>query len=156
LGRGSAEVIVIDTNVLSELARPTAEAAVVAWANAQPIEDLYTTAVTEAEMLFGLGCMPTDRRHDNLRRAIETVFSALLAGRVLSFDRSAARAYADLAAERRRQGRGAHIADLQIAAIALARGARVIATRNTRDFEGYGVPLVNPWQSGAPSVGGNA
>jgi toxin FitB len=140
-------VIVIDTNVLSELAKPTADPAVIAWANAQPIEDLYTTAVTEAEMLFGLACMPVGRRQDGLRRAFETAFSALLAGRVLSFDRAAARAYADLAAERRRQGRPVQGADLQIAAIARVRGARVIATRNTRDFDECGVPLINPWQA---------
>jgi toxin FitB len=139
-------LIVIDTNVLSELAKPAADLAVVAWANAQPIEDLYTTAVTEAEMLFGLACMPVGHRQERLRRAIETAFSALLVGRVLSFDRAAARAYADLAAERRRQGRAVHGADLRIAAIARARGARVIATRNTRDFEGCGMPVVNPWQ----------
>ena len=132
-------MIVIDTNVLSELAKPKAEPAVIAWANAQPIEDLYTTAITEFEMLYGLACMPAGRRQDSLRRAIETAFSALLAGRVLSFDRAAARAYADLAAEQRRQGRALHGADLQIAAIARARGASVIATRNTRDFEGCGV-----------------
>ena len=138
-------MIVIDTNVLSELARPEAEPAVVAWANAQRIEDLYTTAITESEMLYGLACVPAGRRHDSLQRAIETAFAALLAGRVLSFDRAAARAYADLAFEHRRQGRGANGPDLQIAAIARARGASAIATRNTRDFAGCGVPLINPW-----------
>ena len=139
-------MIVIDTNVLSELAKPAAEPAVVTWANAQPVEDLYTTAITEAEMLFGLACLPAGRRHDNLRRAIETAFSVLLAGRVLSFDRPAARAYAELAVERRRQGRAANGPDLQIAAIARARGASAIATRNTYDFEGCGMALVNPWR----------
>ncbi len=139
-------MIVVDTNVLSELTRWEAEPAVIAWSNAQPIEDLYTTAITESEMLYDLARVPAGRRHDALRRAIETAFSALLAGRVLSFDRAAARAYADLAAERRREGRAFHGADLQIAAIARARGARVIATRNTRDFEGCGITLINPWQ----------
>jgi len=140
-------VIVVDTNVLSELTRWEAEPAVIAWSNAQPIEDLYTTAITESEMLYGLACVPAGRRHDALRRAIETAFSALLAGRVLSFDRAAARAYAELAVERRREGRAFHGADLQIAAIARARGARVIATRNTQDFEGCGITLINPWHA---------
>jgi predicted nucleic acid-binding protein len=140
-------VIVIDTNVLSEMARSEAEPAVIAWSNAQPIDDLYTTAITESEMLYGLACVPSGRRHDSLRRAIETAFSALLSGRVLSFDRAAARAYADLAAERRREGRAFHGADLQIAAIARARGARAIATRNIRDFEGCGLTLINPWHA---------
>jgi predicted nucleic acid-binding protein len=140
-------VIVVDTNVLSELTRWEAEPAVIAWSNAQPIEELYTTAITESEMLYGLACVPAGRRHDALRRAIETAFSALLAGRVLSFDRAAVRAYAELAVERRREGRAFHGADLQIAAIARARGARVIATRNTRDFEGCGITLINPWHA---------
>jgi predicted nucleic acid-binding protein len=144
-------VIVIDTNVLSELAKPAAEPTVVAWANAQPIEDLYTTAITEAEMLLGLACLPAGRRQDSLRRAIVTAFSVLLVGRVLSFDRAAARAFADLAFERRRQGRTASGPDMQIAAIARARGASAIATRNTRDFERCGTPLVNPWLVGTAS-----
>ena len=140
-------MIVLDTNVLSELAKPAAEPVVIAWANAQPIEDLYTTAITEAEMLFGLACMPSGSRQDRLRRAVETAFSVLLAGHVLSFDRVSARAYADLAAERRRRGRAVAGADLQIAAIARAKGAQAIATRNTRNFAEYGVPLINPWQA---------
>jgi hypothetical protein len=141
-------VIVIDTNVLSELARPQAEPAVIAWANSQPIEDLYTTAITESEMLYGLACVPAGNRQDSLRRAIDTAFAALLTGRVLSFDRAAARAYADLAAQQRRQGRVTNGPDLQIAAIARARGASAIATRNTSDFAGCGVPLINPWHTG--------
>lgn len=140
-------MIVIDTNVLSELAKPAADPAVIAWANAQPIDDLYTTAVTEAEMLYGVACMPIGLRQDRIRRAIDAAFSVLLSGRVLSFDRAAARAYADLAAERRREGRVAHGADVQIAAIARARGADIIATRNIRDFEGCGITLINPWQA---------
>jgi toxin FitB len=146
----TAEVIIIDTNVLSELARPVVAPAVVAWANAQSLEDLYTTVITEAEMLFGLVCLPAGRRQDGLRRAIETDFSALLAGRVLSFDRAAARAYADLAAERRGQGRAADGPDLQIAAIARACGARAIATRDTHDFEDCGMSLINPWLGTTP------
>lgn len=141
-------MIVIDTNVLSELARPEAAPAVIAWANAQPIEDLYTTAITESEMLYGVAFLPAGRRQDSLRRAIETAFAALLAGRVLAFDRAAARAYADLAADQRRQGRVTNGLDLQIAAIARARGASAIATRNTRDFAGCGVPLIDPWRAG--------
>jgi predicted nucleic acid-binding protein len=143
----TAEVIIIDTNVLSELAKPEVAPAVFAWANGQSLEDLYTTVITEAEMLFGLACLPAGRRQDGLRRAIETAFSALLAGRVLSFDRAAARAYADLAAERRRQGRAVNGPDLQIAAIARACGASAIATRNTSDFEGCGMSLINPWRA---------
>lgn len=141
-------MIVLDTNVLSALAKPAAEPTVVAWANAQPAEDLYTTVTTEVEMLSGLACVPAGRRQDALRRAVETAVLVLLAGRVLSFDRGAARAYAELAVERRRQGRTANGPDLQIAAIAHARGARAIATRNTFDFAGCRTPLINPWLMG--------
>ncbi len=141
-------MIVMDTNVLSELAKPSANPTVVAWANAQAIEQLYTTAITEAEMLVSVASMPNGRRQDALRQAVQTAFSALLPGRVLSFDRAAARAYAELAIERKRAGRTADGADVQIAAIARARGANAIATRNIRDFLGSGVPLVDPWQSG--------
>jgi hypothetical protein len=138
-------VIVLDTNIISELAKPAPHEAAVAWANAQPVAALYTTAITEAELLFGLACLPEGRRQALLRQAVETALSTLLGGRILPFDRAAARACADLASERRRRGRPTHSADLQIAAIARTRGASVIATRNTRDFEGFGVPLRNPW-----------
>lgn len=139
-------MIVLDTNVLSELAKPAAEPIVVAWANAQPVTDLYTTAINEAEILFGLSVMPPGRRRDALQRAVDTAFSVLLAGRVLPFDRLAARRYAELAGDRRRNGRPVGLADLQIAAIARARNATAIATRNTQDFADFGVPVVNPWE----------
>jgi toxin FitB len=140
-------VIVVDTNVISELVRERSEPAVVAWMDALPATSLYTTSITEAEMLFGLAIMPSGPRRERLRRGIDTIFSALFMGRVLPFDRNAARAYADLAADRRKVGRSFNGADLQIAAIARARAATAIATRNTRDFEDCGVALVNPWEA---------
>jgi len=145
MGYGEARVIVMDTNVLSELAKPSPYPSVIVWANTQSREELYTTAITEAEILYGLACMPRGRRYDDLIRSFQTVFSVLLVGRVLSFDRSSARTYAELAAERRRQGGLTHGADVQIAAIARAHKADAIATRNTRHFVGCGVPTVDPW-----------
>lgn len=138
-------MIVLDTNVISELASAQPAPAVVAWADAQDAEALHAAAITEAEMLYGLQLLPAGRRRDTLTRAVETAFTVLLAGRVLPFDRAAARAYADLAVSRRRLGRPSKTTDLQIAAIAIARGARVLATRDAAHFEGCGVPLVNPW-----------
>jgi predicted nucleic acid-binding protein len=138
-------LILLDTNVLSELTKPVAEPRVVAWSNAQPISELHTTAINEAEMLFGLATMPASRRREALRLAVQTAFDLLLSGRVLPFDRAAARCYAELADQYRRAGRPVGRADLQIAAIARARDATAIATRNTRDFADCGVPLVNPW-----------
>ncbi|MDQ2801161.1 MAG: PIN domain-containing protein, partial [Pseudomonadota bacterium] len=88
-------MIVLDTNVISELASLQAAPAVVAWADAQPIESLHTTAISEAEMLYGVAILPSGRRRDDLRRAVTTVFATLLAGRVLPFDHAAAPAFAE-------------------------------------------------------------
>jgi hypothetical protein len=140
-------VIILDTNVISELAKPRAEPAVVGWADAQRPGGLYATAVSEAEMLYGVNLMAVGAKRDTLRRAVLTVFGTLLAGRVLPFDSAAATEYADWAADRRRAGKPVGMADLQIAAIARVRGATAIATRNTKDFMGCGVPLIDPWQT---------
>lgn len=147
-------MIVLDTNVISELAKPQADPAVIAWADNQPIATLHATAISEAEMLYGVALVPSGRRREDLRRAVMTVFSTLLAGRVLPFDSAAAAAFAEWAADRRRVGKPVGMPDLQIAAIAKARGASAIATRNTRDFAGCGVPLIDPWQSSTESVWG--
>jgi hypothetical protein len=141
-------LIILNTNVLSELAKPDPARPVAAWADAQPLDMLHTTAINEAEILFGIAALPEGRRRAGLERAMCAVFSAVLAGRVLPFDRSAAEFYATLAIERKQSGRPAGMADLQIAAIARARGATAIVTRNTDDFAVCGVALINPWQSG--------
>ncbi|MBN8907879.1 MAG: type II toxin-antitoxin system VapC family toxin [Alphaproteobacteria bacterium] len=138
-------MILLDSNVLSELARAAPHPAVLAWADAIPVGQFCTTAITEAEMRFGLELLPSGQRRERLQRALDSVFRDVIAGRVLPFDRAAALAYGRLAAERRRAGRGIDIPDLQIAAIAVARGVDAIVTRNHRDFEACGVPLVDPW-----------
>jgi hypothetical protein len=107
----------------------------------------YTTAISEAELLYGVSLMAAGIRRENLRRAVRTVFGALLAGRVLPFDSAAAAEYAEWASDRRRAGRPVAMADLQIGAIARVRGASAIATRNGKDFEGCGVALLDPWQA---------
>ncbi|MCB8877357.1 type II toxin-antitoxin system VapC family toxin [Acidisoma silvae] len=139
-------MILLDTNVISELAKPSPMVKVAAWANAQPTATLYATAIAEAELLFGLTIMPLGARRQMLERAVATIFGAYLAGRVFPFDRAAAEEYALWAADRRRIGRPVATADLQIAAIARARQVSAIATRNTRDFAGCGVPVIDPWQ----------
>ena len=138
-------MILLDTNVLSELARSAPDRAVLAWADAIPVERLCTTTITEAEVRFGIELLPSGRRRERLERALNAVFRDVIAGRVLPFDRAAALAYGRLAAQRRRIGRGIDVPDLQIAAIAVARGADAIVTRNQGDFEGCGVPLIDPW-----------
>ena len=146
-------LIVLDTNVLAELAKGVADPAVVAWANAQRVTDLFTTAITEAEMRFGLALLPDGRRRSELSRAVDVAFASLLAGRVLPFDRAAAASYGVLAARRRHAGRPSGAAggnhDLQIAAVAVANGAAAIATRNVGHFADHGIAVVNPWEHGA-------
>lgn len=139
-------MIILDTNVISELARPRPDPTVLTWANGEPLEQLYATAISEAEILYGLNLLVDGPRREALRRAVLTMFGALFAGRVLPFDRAAAAEYGAWAGDRRRAGRPAGMADLQIASIARARGAQAIVTRNTKDFEGCGVTLVDPWQ----------
>jgi toxin FitB len=138
-------VILLDTNVLSELARAAPDPAVLAWADAIPVARLCTTAITEAEVRFGIELLPPGRRRERLELALEAVFRGVIAGRVLPFDRAAALIYGGLAAQRRRIGRSIDVPDLQIAAIAVARGVDAIVTRNHRDFEGCGVSLIDPW-----------
>lgn len=140
-------MIILDTNVISELTRSIPERLVVEWADAQPQETLYTTAITEAEMLYGVALMEPGRRRNDLQRAALFVFSVLLAGRVLPFDSAAAAEYGTWAGDRRQNGKKVGMADLQIAAVARARGAEAIATRNTKDFADCGVPLIDPWQT---------
>ncbi len=139
-------MIVLDTNVISELTKPGPNPVVMAWAEGQPVETLYGTSIGEAELLYGIELLPHGRRREALHGALRTLFQNLLVGRVLPFDRLAAIAYAEWAADRRQAGKPVATADLQIAAIARARGATAIATRNTRDFAGCGVPLIDPWQ----------
>ncbi len=141
-------MIVFDTNVLSELIRHTTSDAVLAWARAQDSEAIFTTTICEAELLFGVSMLPEARHRAALGRAVEAMLGTVLAGRVLPFDRTAAVAYAAWAADRRRAGRPVGMAELQIAAIARARGAAAIATRNVRDFAGCGVALIDPWAAG--------
>lgn len=147
-------MIVLDTNVLSELMRPTPAPAVLAWARAQDAAAIFTTAVCEAELLFGVAAMAEGRRRMALARAVEAILGTILGGRVLPFDRAAAKLYGVLAAESRRSGRPVGMADLQIAAIARARNAGAIATRNTQHFAGCGLAIVDPWSAGAVTAGG--
>ncbi len=139
-------MILLDTNVLSELARPNPDAAVLRWAATIPLSQLCTTAITKSELRFGLAIMPGGRRQADLEAAIDGLFQRVVGGRVLPFDRAAAQAYAALAAVRRRAGRPVDTADLQIAAIARARGVERLVTRNTPDFEGCGISLLDPWR----------
>lgn len=137
-------MIVLDTNVLSELLRAEPDPAVIDWAASQPLETLFTTTVTQAEMLYGVGLLPNGQRRRRLETAVAALFTEDFNGRVLPFDGVAATAYAVIAAERQRMGRPISQFDAQIAAITQSRGGR-LATRNVVDFENCGLDTLNPW-----------
>lgn len=137
-------MIVLDTNVVSELMRPAPAPAVEAWVSRRAAATLFLSAVSEAELSYGVAIMPTGRRRGAVEAAIETMLREDFAGRVLPFDSDAARAYAAIAADRRATGDPIALADAQIAAIARSRGMAV-ATRNTGDFTDVGVDLLDPW-----------
>ena len=137
---------VLDTNVLSELMRLAPERQVRAWLDAQDERSLFTTTVSQAEILAGIALLADGRRRRNLEAAAAAVFLEDLGGRVLPFDGSAAAQYALIFAERRQAGRAIGMADAMIAAIVRAHGADLV-TRNTRDFEGCGLRLVDPWHA---------
>ena len=138
-------MIILDTNVLSELMRPTPAASVVEWTSSQAAASLYTTSITQAEILHGIMLLPSGRRRTSLEAAATALFDEDFEGRILGFGSDAAPLYARIAAGRRRAGRPISHFDAQIAAIARSAGAAV-ATRNVEDFEGCGVDVVDPWK----------
>ena len=137
-------MFVIDTNVASELMRPVPNPAVAAWIAGQDAEAMYLTAVSEAELLYGVAIMPAGKRRSAVEAAMREWLDLGFTQRILPFDSAAARAYAEIASLRRRAGRPIGEADCQIAAISRSRSA-VLVTRNVRDFEGTEVELVDPW-----------
>ncbi len=138
-------MIILDTNVLSEVMKPAPAAEVLAWLAAQPAASVYTTSITQAEILHGLMLLPPGRRRRALEDAATSMFAEDLGGRILGFGPEAGPPYALIASRRRRAGRPISHFDAQIAAIALSCGA-ALATRNVADFEGCGVTLVDPWK----------
>ena len=139
---------VLDTNVLSELMRPSPDSQVVQWVDDQPGPSLFTTAVTQAEILYGVAILQVGRRKLALQAAARDLFAQEFAVRVLPFDGEAAAAYAEICAERRQQGQPVSQLDAQIAAITRSRGG-ALATRNTADFEGCGIRVIDPWAGSA-------
>lgn len=137
-------MIVLDTNVLSEAMSASPDPGVSRWLGQQGNSQLFTTSISLAEVLQGIELLPSGKRKAGLLAAADTLFSTLFSGRVLPFHEAAARAFAPIASRRRAQGRPISLFDAQIAAIARAHGA-ALATRNTSDFEGCGVTLINPW-----------
>lgn len=137
-------MVVLDTNVVSELMRTTPSAEVLVWMDELPPRELFVTAVTEAEVRTGIAILPAGARRRGLADAAERTLGGLFAGRVLPFDSSAARAYADIAAASRAAGHPISQSDCQIAAIARSR-SMAVATRNVRDFSETGIEVIDPW-----------
>lgn len=137
-------MIVLDTNVLSELMKTKPDRRVVAWLRSQPGASLYTTSVTQAEILYGLRLLPSGKRRKELESAANEMFDLEFQGRVLSFGSEAAGMFAELAAARRLAGQPISQFDAQIAAITRISAAR-LATRDVSDFTGCGLDILNPW-----------
>jgi hypothetical protein len=139
-------MILLDTNVVSEPLRPQPDARVIAWIDTQPMETLFLSAVTVAELRAGVALLPIGRRRSTLRESLESRVLPLFAGRVLPFDLGCTAAYAELMAKARAAGQAIASADAFIAAIAMA-STMSIATRDTSPFEAAGVAVINPWEA---------
>jgi predicted nucleic acid-binding protein len=137
-------VIVLDTNVISELMRAEPHPRVLAWVAAQPGALLYTTYVNQAEILYGIAALPEGRRRVALAEVAEAIFAEDFDGRILPFGAGAAACYPSVVVTRRRAGNPIERLDGLIAAIALAAGASV-ATRDTGGFAGCCLTVIDPW-----------
>jgi len=139
-------MILIDTNVISELWKAEPNPDVLAWMDAQAVETLYLSAVTVAELRFGVAAMPEGKRRSIYQERLEKEVLPAFTGRVLPFDLAASRAYADLMVSAKESGKAIGKADGYIAATASACGL-MVATRDISPFEAAGLKFVNPWES---------
>ena len=137
-------MIVLDTNVVSEIMRPRPEPAVLAWLDAQAPSELWLTAVGAAELMFGIARLDDGARKQQLARTVSAMLETDFAGQVLPFDLAAASVYAQMVAQRERMGKPIAMADAQIASVCLAHGA-TLATRNQKHLDGVGLTIINPW-----------
>ena len=139
-------MIIVDTNLISEPLWPDPEPRVVAWIDAQPLETLYLTAISLAELRAGVALLPAGRRRSSLQGSLEETILPLFTGRILPFDPDCTTAYARLLAKTRKTGQAIATADAFIASIALTHNY-AIATRDTAPFQRAGLTVINPWES---------
>ena len=137
-------MILLDTNVVSEPLRSAPEARVIDWIDAQPLETLYLSAMTVAELRAGVALLPAGKRRAVLHESLEKRVLPMFVGRVVPFDMACTNAYAELLAKIRKAGSGIETADACIAAVAVANGFAV-ATRDTSPFQAAGLTVINPW-----------
>ena len=140
-------MIILDTNVISELARRVPDPGVLSWLDSLEVAQVVTTAITAAELRYGVTRLPDGHRKRELTMVIRGILTEDFHGRVLPFDERASVRYADIVTGRERIGRPIGVADAQIAAICRDSGT-ALATRNTTDFEETGIELINPWKLG--------
>jgi predicted nucleic acid-binding protein len=137
-------MIILDTNVLSEIMKPVPSPRVSTWLSSQPATELFTTSITEAEIFLGIELLPRGKRRDSLLSDAEAMFTKDLDGRILGFDSDSGRLFARIVAHRRALGRPINHPDAQIAAIVKLRNAK-LATRDVADFTDCGIDLIDPW-----------
>ena len=146
-------MILLDTNVVSEPLKPSADPAVVAWIDAQVVETLYLSTISVTELRYGIAVLPDGKRKEGLRASLDERILPLFESRILPFDKEAAEICAELRARVRALGKGIGTAAGYIAAIAAVKGLTV-ATRDTQPFEAAGVSVINPWTDyGAATLG---
>lgn len=138
-------MIILDTNVISEPLRQKPETRVVEWIDAQPIETLYMSAITVAELRFGIASLPAGKRKDRLQTSLEKQLFPMFAGRILAFNLAASDCYGTLMAQAQSRGLAISTADGYIAAIAAAN-KMMVATRDEAPFKASGVEVINPWK----------
>jgi predicted nucleic acid-binding protein len=136
-------MIIIDTNVVSELMRPEPDPGVASWVRARDRRELRMTAISLAEVRYGIARLPDGRRKQVLLGAADEIFSAF-ADQILPVDAAAAEHYAVIASSRERAGKPIPGFDALIAAVCRSQGA-TLATRNVSDFDGTGIEIINPW-----------
>ncbi|MGW4129289.1 PIN domain-containing protein [Amycolatopsis japonica] len=137
-------MIVLDTNVVSELMRQVPEDGVVRWVDKYPADEVFITSVTAAELAYGVARLPDGRRKTALATKVSELLAEDLQDQILPFDSVAAGYYGEIAAGREEQGLPISMADAQIAAVC-RRFAACLATRNTKDFVDTGIALLDPW-----------
>lgn len=141
-------MIVLDTNVISEVMTPHPNDHVVSWLNRQDVGTLYLTAVGLAELRFGIARLDAGRKRSDLQARLEVMLARVFEGRILPFTATAAEAFAERMAAARRAGRAVGFQDGVIAASIAAAGF-VVATRDGAPFEAMEVKVINPWRSSA-------
>jgi hypothetical protein len=139
-------MILLDTNVVSEPLKLSADAAVLTWIDAQLVETLFLSTISLAELRFGIAALPPGKRRDTLQTSLEQRILPLFVGRILPFDAAASEAYAVLRARARTNGKAIAPADGYIAATAMTHGL-IVATRDTEPFEAAGLTVINPWHT---------